>query len=109
MVWTGADAAWSDFAAQHEYLSTSPDSGFVRVGVAECRDATAVDVVRGLSVIRVERDSRSSEQVTDRTEWFAALRDLCGLHFDASPRHVLDRLWDRTIANHRAWEEAGQP
>lgn len=31
MVWTNAEATWGDFAAQHDYLSTAPDSGFVRI------------------------------------------------------------------------------
>lgn len=44
--WRGAAAEMSDFTTKHEWLSTSPDSGFVRVPMAEHRDATGVDVVR---------------------------------------------------------------
>lgn len=109
MAWTDADAAWSDFAVQHNYLSTSPDSGFVRIGMAQCHDSTGIDVVRGLTVIRIGSDTRSSEPLTHRQEWFDALRELCGLHFDAAPPEVLHRLWDRTVANHHSWEEAGRP
>ena len=101
-------STWGDFATQHDYLSTAPDSGFVRIGMAQCRDATGVDVVRGLIAMRVG-DARASEPLTDRKEWFAALRELCGLHFDATPPEVLDRLWSRTLANHRSWEPANRP
>jgi N-hydroxyarylamine O-acetyltransferase len=104
MAWTDAEAAWGDFAAQHDYLSTASESGFVRIGMAQCRDATGVDVVRGLIVMRVGADAHASEPLTDRAEWFAALREFCGLHFDATPPEVLDRLWSRTLANHRSWE-----
>lgn len=109
MAWTNAEATWGDFAAQHDYLSTAPDSGFVRIGMAQCRHATGVDVVRGLIVIRVGDEVRASEPLTDRAEWFEAPCELCGLHFDATPPEVLDRLWSRTLANHRSWEAAGRP
>ena len=109
MAWTDTDAAWSDFAAQHRQLSTSPDSGFVRIGIAQCRDATGVDVVRGLTVIRVGTTTHSNEPVTNLVEWFAALREFCGRHFDATPPEILDRLWQRTFAHHHSWEKAGRP
>ena len=109
MAWTDAEATWSDFDAQHRRLSTSPDSGFVRVGMAQCRDASGVDVVRGLTVLRVGITTSASEPITNRANWFDALRELCGLHFDATPPETLDRLWQRTVANHRSWEDAGRP
>lgn len=109
MAWTNAEAAWSDFAARHHHLSTSPDSGFVRIGMAQCRDAYGVDVVRGLRVIRVRASGRTTEALTDRAAWFGALHELCGLHFDQTPPEILDRLWERTLANHRAWQDTGRP
>ncbi|MGZ4490589.1 MAG: arylamine N-acetyltransferase [Nocardioidaceae bacterium] len=53
MTWTTSPALASDFVAQHEWLSTSPESGFVRVPMAERRDATGVDVIRGVVLARV--------------------------------------------------------
>ncbi len=104
MRWSTGEATWGDFADQHAYLSTSPESGFVRIGMAQCRDADGVDCVRGLVVRRIGSNASKGEPLTNRSEWFAALRDLCGLHFDATPPEVLDRLWDRSLATHRAWE-----
>ena len=92
---------------QNSQLSTSPDSGFVRIGMAQCRDETGIDVTRGLTVIRVGTTTHSNEPLTNRVEWFAALREFCGLHFDATPPEILDRLWQRTLANHRSWEKVG--
>lgn len=109
MGWTSSDAHWSDFAGPHQWLSTSPESGFVRIGMAERRDASGVDVVRGLVVSRIGRDARTDEPITDRGTWFAVLDELFGLRFDSSPLEVLDRLWSRTLDNHRSWEAAGRP
>lgn len=108
MQWTTDEAAWGDFAAKHTYLSTSPESGFVRIGMSQCRNATGVDVVRGLVVLRVGSDAGKGEPLTDRNEWFDALRDVTHLRFDATPSEVLDRLWDRTLRTHREWEASGR-
>ncbi len=104
MAWTDGPIDEELLAAQHETLSTSPDSGFVRVGLAQTRDATGVDVVYGLVVKRVGAGARTDEALTDRRRWLDALADLFGLTFAASAPGTTDRLWERTMANHRAWE-----
>ncbi|MCU1465434.1 MAG: hypothetical protein JWM72_1362 [Actinomycetia bacterium] len=109
MSWMTADAEMNAFVAKHEWLSTSPDSPFLQVAMAEHRDATGVDVVRGLVLARVGADAASSEPLTARSDWFAVLADEFGLRFDASAPGTLDRLWDGVLATHRAWEEAGRP
>jgi N-hydroxyarylamine O-acetyltransferase len=109
MRWTTPDAQPGDFAAKHQWLSTSPDSGFVQVAMAERRDATGVDVIRGLVLTRLGQDAGAGEPLTERSEWFAALADVFDLRFDASAPEAVDRLWNRTLAGHRAWEAAGQP
>jgi N-hydroxyarylamine O-acetyltransferase len=109
MSWLAAEAASpSDeqlFADKHGWLSTSPDSGFVRLGLAQTRDATGVDVVRGLMPIRIGSDAHVGSPLTERREWFDALGDLFGLYFRASPPELLDRLWARMLGTHRAWEQ----
>jgi arylamine N-acetyltransferase len=109
MSWTTAPAQRDQFAARHEWLSTSPDSGFVQVAMAERRDATGIDVIRGLILARVGRGAGSGEPLTERADWFAVLADVFDLRFETSPPAVLDRLWDRVLASHQAWEEAGRP
>ncbi len=109
MSWRAADTTMDAFATRHEWLSTSPDSGFVRVATAQRRDATGVDIVRGLVLSRVGSDGVVSQTLTERRDWFAALADVFGLRFEHSPPEVLDALWDRTLAGHRAWEAAGRP
>jgi N-hydroxyarylamine O-acetyltransferase len=109
MGWKTIDAELNDFAAKHQWLSTSPDSGFVKVAMAERRDATGVDVIRGLVLTRIGSGGGSGEPLTKRDEWFAALADVFDLRFDSRTPELLDRLWNRALTGHRAWEAAGRP
>ena len=109
MGWTTGEAGWSVLSAKHQWLSTSPESGFVRIGMAERRDATGVDVVRGLIVSRIGSDARTDEPITSRRGWFDVLHELFGLRFDSTPPEALDQLWSRTLDNHSSWEAAGRP
>ena len=106
MQWTTAGASDYDFSAKHKWLSTSPTSGFVQVAMVERRDATGVDVVRGLVPSRIGKGARTGDAINNRSEWFALLADQFDLHFDASPPGTKDRLWDRVSAQHRVWQAA---
>jgi arylamine N-acetyltransferase len=105
MSWTMADADLRDFTAKHEWLSTAPESGFVQVAMAERRDATGVDVIRGLVLTRIGSNARTDEPLTRRNDWFAALADVFGLRFSDSTTERLDRLWIRVVTAHRVWED----
>jgi len=109
MSWKTTDAELDDFATKHHWLSTSPDSGFVQVAMAERRDATGVDVMRGLVLTRIGKDAGTREPLTERNEWYATLSDVFDLRFDGSTQETLDHLSDRVLAGHRAWEAAGRP
>jgi arylamine N-acetyltransferase len=104
MTWTTTPALLSDFAAQHERLSTSPESGFVRVPMAERRDATGVDVIRGVILARMGDNAYTAEPITDRSEWFEVLADIFDLRFDTASPEWRVRLWDAVIEAHQAWE-----
>ena len=105
MTWTTGPALVSDFAARHEWLSTSPESGFVRVPMAERRDATGVDVIRGLVLGRVGERAFTGEPITRRSEWFEVLADVFDLRFETAPEAWRDRLWGAVSEAHRAWLE----
>jgi N-hydroxyarylamine O-acetyltransferase len=106
MRWTAAPARQADFEERHAWLSTSPDSGFVQVAMAERRDAAGVDVIRGLVLARIGTNASTAEPVTSKREWFDLLADVFGLRFDASPSGARDTLWDAVLAAHRRWLEA---
>jgi N-hydroxyarylamine O-acetyltransferase len=104
MTWMTRPALASDFIAQHEWLSTSPESGFVRVPMAERRDATGVDVIRGVVLARVGANAFTAEPITDRSEWFEVLATIFDLRFDTAPPEWRGRLWEAVLEAHRAWE-----
>ncbi len=109
MSWSSVAADLKDFEAKHRWLSTAPESGFVQIAMAERRDATGIDVIRGLVLSRVGSNAASHEPVTNRHHWFAALAELFDLHFEHSPPGACDRLWARVVDRHRAWEAVGRP
>lgn len=104
MSWTLADARAEDFEAKHRWLSTSPDSGFVRVAMAERRDATGVDVIRGLVLSRIGAGAYTNAAVTSRAEWFELLADQFDLRLGMMSSDARDRLWTTVLAAHHQWE-----
>jgi N-hydroxyarylamine O-acetyltransferase len=104
MTWTTDPAHESDFQAQHAWLSSSPESGFVRVPMAERRDATGVDVIRGVVLARVGANAFTSNPITRSSEWFGVLADVFGLRFERNSVEWRDRLWEAVKQAHRTWE-----
>lgn len=104
MTWTSGPALPSDFATRHEWLSTSPESGFVRVPMAERRDATGADVIRGLVLARVGAGAFTGTPIVRQSEWFDVLADIFGLRFESTTRGSRQRLWDAVNKAHRGWE-----
>jgi arylamine N-acetyltransferase len=104
MTWEPPDVAMDVFNERHEWLSTSPESGFVRIAMAERRYATQVDVIRGLVRTQVGDGDGAAQIYTQRDDWFGVLADDFGLRFDASAPEAVERLWAFVLANHRDWE-----
>jgi N-hydroxyarylamine O-acetyltransferase len=95
----------SRFIEKHHELST--DSSFVRVAVVQRRDATGVDLLRGLVF---ERKGDRAHQVTlaSRRDYVDTLADVFGLHLATEDRPV---LWERVRTAHENWlaaEAAGR-
>ena len=105
MGWTTAVAEMAEFTAKHAWLSTAPASPFLQVAMAEQRDATGVDVIRGLVLTRIGDRADSSEPFTARADWFGVLADVFDLRFDGSTPEALDHLWESVLTAHRVWEE----
>jgi arylamine N-acetyltransferase len=106
MSWTTAPAREADLETKHIWLSTAPESGFVQVAMAERRDATGVDVIRGLILTRIGTNASTSEPLTSKQDYFDLLADVFALRFEASPREARDLLWDKVLTAHREWEAA---
>ncbi|HEY7050729.1 MAG TPA: arylamine N-acetyltransferase [Mycobacterium sp.] len=106
MTWTSTSARLADFVPMHHWLSTSPESGFVKVAMAERRDATGVDVIRGLTLSRVGTGAHTAEPVTRRADWFDLLADKFDLRLPNMTSATRDRLWANVLEAHRRWQES---
>jgi N-hydroxyarylamine O-acetyltransferase len=96
-------ATVADFLERHEYLSTSPESGFVRVCAVQRRDALGVDVLTGCVLSRKGEPVTEDRVLDTAADWFAALADVFGLPLaDVDPAQR-DALWSRIYATHEAW------
>lgn len=96
-------ATVDDFAPMHEWLSTAPESGFVRVLTAQRRHATGVDIVRGCTLTTITATGRGTRELTTAAEWFGVLADLFGLGLADVAAAERAALWSRTQAAHKAW------
>lgn len=101
-------ATMDDFAAQHEMLSTSPDSQFVKNVIIQRRDPDGVDFLRNAVITRIEGDGTTDRTFTNRSDWFDAVHDRFDVDFAGAEPDALDRLWDRVITTHEAWQQKAQ-
>ena len=90
------------FAEMHEFLSTSPESGFVRTLAICRRDATGCDTLRGLTLTRLG-ESENRTLLDDRADWFAAVTDVFGIPLDDVTPTERDALWRRLTEAHEEW------
>jgi arylamine N-acetyltransferase len=93
----------ADFAAMHEYLSTAPESPFVKVATVQRRDSAGVDVLRGLVLRRL--GSHSTETVLQSDgDWYGVLGAKFGLPLEDVGPAEREQLWMRILDAHGQYE-----
>ena len=108
MAWRSEAAGMRAFADRHEWLSTSQESGFVKVLSAQRREASGVDILRGITLTRVG-DGATMRTLETQGELESALGDVFKLDVASIGRSALDDLWPRLHASHVEWVAAGRP
>ena len=108
MVWRSDEASIDAFVAHNEWLSTSPDSGFVKYLVVQRRDATGVDSLRGLVLRRIGSGAGEST-LASQTELIDVLVDRFGLDLGDVEPEARTALWKKVRRAHEQWEAAGRP
>ncbi|MFE0022722.1 arylamine N-acetyltransferase [Amycolatopsis sp. NPDC059021] len=94
-------AEMPDFAERHHWLSTSPESGFVRVCVVQSLDSRGVDTLRALTLTR-SGDVEKKQVLESPEDWWAALADVFGIPADAFTGEERERLWRLVLGQHEA-------
>lgn len=91
------------FAERHRYLSTSPESAFVRTCAVMRRDATGIDTLLGCVLTRRVDGGLTTSEIDTAGDWYAVLAGTFRLSLadlDAADRA---ELWTRVRAAHDAW------
>jgi N-hydroxyarylamine O-acetyltransferase len=103
MDFRAARATVDDFTARHEYLSTDPNSSFVRTCSVLRRDARGVDVLRGCVLQRIDGRPSRPRTIDAKAEWLEVLDEVFGLPLTDLDAGERERLWQRVRAAHEAW------
>lgn len=93
----------------HDALSRGAESPFRRVLVGFRIDGPRLFRVRGCAHQVRTPASCDQRDLTSYDEWRGALADDLLLPSDDVTDEEWCTLWDRTLASHRAWDEAGRP
>ncbi|NBH01978.1 arylamine N-acetyltransferase [Amycolatopsis sp. SID8362] len=91
-------AEMADFAEKHAWLSSAPESGFVRVCVVQRRDAAGADTLRALTLNR----HGAKELIESPGDWWAAAGDVFGIAAALFTEEERARLWRQCVAQHEA-------
>jgi hypothetical protein len=109
VVVTSRDHSGAAISDAHRALSLGEDSPFRRTVVAQRIDGPAQRTVRGLVHQVMTPTGRDQRDLTSYDEWRGALVDDLLLSVDDVTVEEWRSAWERTLAAHRAWDEAGRP
>ncbi|MFD0358131.1 arylamine N-acetyltransferase [Streptomyces sp. NPDC127110] len=100
-----APATTADFEETHTWLSTSPDSSFVRTFAVFRRDADGVDILRGRVLSRRSGGGKvtAERELAGRREFFEVLEGVFRRRLDDLSEADREALWARVDEAHRAW------
>ena len=98
-----------DFAEMHTVLSTSTESGFVRIPAVMRRRAGTLEILRGCVFGTNDGSERRARDVETGEEWWAIVTDHFGLDYGGIEPAARAELWERAHAAHEAWDAAGRP
>ncbi|WP_166462710.1 arylamine N-acetyltransferase family protein [Amycolatopsis acidicola] len=91
------------FAEEHEHLSRSPESGFVRTCTVQRRDACSIDLLRSLTLTRFDASGKSKTLLDKEKDWRAAIVDVFGVEPHAYPDEDWTKLWKLAAAQHERY------
>lgn len=94
-------ATIDDFRAMHAALST--ESGFTRTVTAQRRVGSRVEVLRGCAFTETTPEGASVVEIVEHLDWWDVLTEHFGLAYADVPHDERHALWERTLADHRAW------
>ncbi|MFE4575646.1 arylamine N-acetyltransferase family protein [Streptomyces chartreusis] len=89
-------AIMNDFAEKYVWLSTAPESGFVKLTILMRRDATGVDTLKAATL----NCHGAVEELESPEAWWTAAGDVFGLSRQLFTDAERQRLWALVVAQH---------
>lgn len=108
MDFESAPATFPDFEAQHQHLSLSPDSPFVRTCSAFLRRPDSMSSLRSVGLTQTYKDRIDNKIIESQSEYYEILADVFQLplpHFTSADR---DALWRRVWTQYENYLAAQQ-
>lgn len=102
-------ASTADFETMHTKLSTSADSGFVRIAAVLRRPAAGLETLRGCVFSEWSGDTVRERDIDSRDDWWGLVLDRFGLAYAGLSALERDSLWRQVRSVHEAWDAAGRP
>jgi arylamine N-acetyltransferase len=96
------------FGDMHVKLSTSPDSGFVRLAAVMRRTAAHVEILRGCVYTDQNGTTEQQRDVETEEDWWGLVLDHFGLAYGDLTPSERGALWRRVRATHDAWVAGGR-
>jgi N-hydroxyarylamine O-acetyltransferase len=96
-------ATTADFREKHVELSTSPESGFVRVAAIMRRIPGGVEILRGCEHSTTTSSGTTRSAVGSADDWWGIVIDGFGLAYGDLPADERDRVWAMVLEAHEAW------
>ena len=110
MDWDSADVSVAEATARHTELSTSPASMFVKVLAVQRRDADGVDLLRSVSLTRIDAAGSHERVLANVEDLTCVLAEVFGLDLSGVAAAELAAVWERqtrAYAAHRSRRASG--
>lgn len=105
-----APALTGDFAGMHTTLSTSPESGFVRIAIVARRPAGGgLELLRGCVLTEWTGGEPRRRDVDGADEWWGLVLDRFGLDYRDLTAAERAALWRHVRGVHERWDAEGRP
>ena len=104
MDWDASPCTLAEATARHTELSTSPDSMFVKVLAVQRRDAHGVDLLRSVSLTRIDAAGRRERVLESPDDLAGVLQGVFGLDPTGMPRDQLAAVWRQQADRYAAYQ-----
>lgn len=102
---SAAITSMEPFQANHDYLSTNPESTWVNMLLIRNRTANVSSELRGCIFSQTDRHGTVKIEITDKARWLEIMGDVFGEHLVQYDSAEKDGIWKKLAASHEEWKK----